>query len=141
MENFMWKKDSSKIFHSQIFFQLKWIILLAKFLKIKYLKLNSLMRLMIYIYIIDSYFPRNVNFKCTTAARRRSFNSFRLFSIFFISSLYLLLSLSKFSCTKKHHVYNLCNIIRHISVINMYCWTFLRKLFFLLFPTNCTCCS
>ena len=34
---------------------------------------------------------------------------------FFISSLYLLLSLSKFSCRKKHHVYNLYPILNTLS--------------------------
>ena len=59
----------------------------------------------------------------------------RHFTFFSNSSFSFLLSLFNFSCTK----FLLCNVLQ--SVGNMYWGTFLGRLFLLLFPTNCICCS
>ena len=52
---------------------------------------------------------KNNKFKFTTTSQRLTFLTF------FISSLSFLLSLFKFSCTKKHHFHNLYRILYTLS--------------------------
>ena len=85
-------------------------------------KLNSLMQLMIYIYYWLIFFE-NDNIKYTTTSQRRSFNSFSLFYIFFISSFSFLLSLFKLSCTTKHYVYNLYRVSYTLGFCDVMCYT------------------
>ena len=67
-------------------------------------KLNLLMQLIHYIFF------KNNNLKCTAISKRRYFDRFSLFYIFF-SLLPFLLSLFRLSCKKKRHVYNLYCIL------------------------------
>ena len=71
------------------------------------------LRLYIYYWLIDQY-PNNDNLKYT-AIPQRSFNSFSLFYIFFLSSFSFWSSLFKLSFTKKHHVYILYYISYTLS--------------------------
>ena len=73
-------------------------------------KLNSLMKLMIYIDYWLLFF-KNDNFKYTTTSQKISFNSFSFFYIFlFHRFLFYYLS-----CAEKHHVYNLYRISYALS--------------------------
>ena len=76
-------------------------------------KLKSLMQLMIYQHYWQLFF-KNDNFKYTTISQRLTLILSR-FCTFFISSFSFLLSLFKFSSTKKPHVYNLFHISYTLS--------------------------
>ena len=77
-------------------------------------RLNSLIQFIIYIHYCLLIFKNN-NVKYRTTSQILTLNSFSLFYIFFISSFSFLLSLFKFSCTMKHHTYNLYRISHTLS--------------------------
>ena len=100
---------SFKIFHCQIFFQLKSITVLWKFLKLNENKVVNKEENWTRSLIHDIYywllFFENDNFKYATTSRL-TYNSFSLFHIFYLI-MFLFIILFKLSCNKKYHVYNL----------------------------------
>ena len=101
------------MFHPQIFFQLKWITLSGKFLKIKSLIAFGKVELAnatygLYI-LLTTILQEWWLVKYTTISQRRSFNAFSLFVTRY--SFSFLLSLFKLSCTKKNQVCNLHGIL------------------------------
>ena len=99
------------------------------------------MHLMIYIHY-KILFSKNDNFKYTRTPQRVTFNSFSLFHIFLFVIFFLVIFFQTLMHKETsslyyishvlHFEFLICNILN--SVRNMYCWTFLRGLFLLLFP-------